>query len=362
MRTFLYPPTPVSVTVPPVAFYRDGVSTNVSNDTATPSNNRPLPSGIYILKDGIAYPVGVDSVTPSNTVAIPVEIRQVDGTTINITAGDINVQTSHVGANYDSTRIGDGTNLLVVNADGSINVADMSNVLAKLTSIDGKDFSTSAKQDLAKAVLDSIKTAIDTTNAKDFSTSAKQDLAKAVLDNILTAIGTTNSKDFATSAKQDAQAALTGAVTEAAPASDTASSGLNGRLQRIAQRITSLIALLPTSLGQKAMAASLAVTIASDQSALTITEPTRTGSYQEDLTVTDGAVETFTAPAGAKWCKIQADSGNNGNARVKIGGAATTTSGHQLEPGRSEDFAVAGNISYTMEAGGSGKLYVTFGA
>lgn len=39
-----------------------------------------------------------------------------------------------------------------------------------------------------------------------------------------------------------------GALTETAPASDTASSGLNGRLQRIAQRITSLIALLPTAL------------------------------------------------------------------------------------------------------------------
>lgn len=35
-----------------------------------------------------------------------------------------------------------------------------------------------------------------------------------------------------------------GALTETAPASDTASSGLNGRLQRIAQRLTSLIALL----------------------------------------------------------------------------------------------------------------------
>jgi hypothetical protein len=40
----------------------------------------------------------------------------------------------------------------------------------------------------------------------------------------------------------------TGALTETAPASDTASSGLNGRLQRIAQRITSLIALIPTAL------------------------------------------------------------------------------------------------------------------
>jgi hypothetical protein len=41
---------------------------------------------------------------------------------------------------------------------------------------------------------------------------------------------------------------LTGAVTETAPGTDTASSGINGRLQRVAQRITSLIALLPTAL------------------------------------------------------------------------------------------------------------------
>jgi hypothetical protein len=39
-----------------------------------------------------------------------------------------------------------------------------------------------------------------------------------------------------------------GSLTETAPATDTASSGLNGRLQRIAQRLTSLIALVPTAL------------------------------------------------------------------------------------------------------------------
>jgi hypothetical protein len=68
----------------------------------------------------------------------------------------------------------------------------------------------------------------------------------------------------ATATNQTAAATLTGAVDETAPASDTASSGLNGRLQRIAQRLTSLIALLPTSLGQKARAASLAVTLSSE--------------------------------------------------------------------------------------------------
>src|SRR3954467_11087345 len=55
-----------------------------------------------------------------------------------------------------------------------------------------------------------------------------------------------------------------GSVTETAPASDTASSGLNGRLQRIAQRLTSLIALLPGSIGQKANATSIAVAGATD--------------------------------------------------------------------------------------------------
>jgi hypothetical protein len=67
-----------------------------------------------------------------------------------------------------------------------------------------------------------------------------------------------------------AEAILVGAVTETAPASDTSSSGLNGRLQRIAQRLSSLISLLPGSLGSKTSANSLAVVVASDQSALSV--------------------------------------------------------------------------------------------
>jgi len=68
-----------------------------------------------------------------------------------------------------------------------------------------------------------------------------------------------------TAANQSTANTLVGIVTETAPASDTASSGLNGRLQRVAQRLSSLIALLPASIGQKTKTASLAVAIASDQ-------------------------------------------------------------------------------------------------
>lgn len=57
---------------------------------------------------------------------------------------------------------------------------------------------------------------------------------------------------------------LVGGLTETAPASDTASSGLNGRLQRIAQRLTTMMAQLPTTLGIKLAANSLSVAPASD--------------------------------------------------------------------------------------------------
>lgn len=70
---------------------------------------------------------------------------------------------------------------------------------------------------------------------------------------------------LATSARQDTTNTEIGALGETAPGSDTGSSGLNGRLQRIAQRLTSLIGLLPGSLGQKNSAGSLAVVLSSDQ-------------------------------------------------------------------------------------------------
>lgn len=53
-----------------------------------------------------------------------------------------------------------------------------------------------------------------------------------------------NTSALALEATQLAGNVLTGAVNETAPISDTASSGLNGRLQRIAQRLTSLITAL----------------------------------------------------------------------------------------------------------------------
>lgn len=125
--------------------------------------------------------------------------------------------------------------------------------------------------------------------------------------------------DNALEATQLAGNVLLGSVTEAAPANDTASSGLNGRLQRIAQRITSLIALLPASLGQKTMANSFPVTIASDQSPLTSSTATKSNA-----TVTNVNAVALAANANRKACTIYNDSGVN--VYISFGSAATTTS------------------------------------
>jgi hypothetical protein len=89
-----------------------------------------------------------------------------------------------------------------------------------------------------------------------------------------------------------------GALTETAPASDTASSGLNGRLQRIAQRVTSLIALIPTALGQGTMATSFKVVLPSDQSAIPVTS-TSASVADTGLTTIDTDAEALSADATA---------------------------------------------------------------
>ena len=84
------------------------------------------------------------------------------------------------------------------------------------------------------------------------ATSAKQDTGNtslASLDGKVTAVNT-GAVVVASSALPSGAAtegtldARTGSLTEAAPGTDTASSGINGRLQRIAQRLTSLITAL----------------------------------------------------------------------------------------------------------------------
>lgn len=110
--------------------------------------------------------------------------------------------------------------------------------------------------------------AIDTATAK--IPSQGQALAAASTPVVLTAIQVAAITPpaaitgYALESTQGSGNTLTGAVTETAPATDTASSGLNGRLQRIAQRISSLITALGSpfqaggSIGNTSFGATLA--------------------------------------------------------------------------------------------------------
>lgn len=236
---------------------------------------------------------------------------------------------------FDSVRVGDGTNILSVEPDGSININrvaslelpdgaatevkqiegnalltqirdDVDGVEGLLTSIDSK-VSTEAKQDTAIAILTSIRDNADqlegyldnveplltagnaslTSIDSNVSTAANQVVANGILadidnntDGLEALITSTNTllttirdnadqlegyldnvepllsagnaslssidTKVATSTNQSTLNTRVGDLTEATPASDTASSGLNGRLQRISQRLTTLIGVVAT--------------------------------------------------------------------------------------------------------------------
>lgn len=96
--------------------------------------------------------------------------------------------------------------------------------------------------------VDGIETLITSTNTKLDTVNTNLGTIDGRVDGLEALIGTTNSTLTTIDGRVDGLESQMGATNETAPASDTASSGLNGRLQRIAQNITSLIALLPTSL------------------------------------------------------------------------------------------------------------------
>lgn len=86
---------------------------------------------------------------------------------------------------------------------------------------------------------------------------------------------------------------LIGAVTETAPASDTASSGLNGRLQRIAQRLTTLFPI-----GAGTAAAAPRFTLASDDPAVSTLGAT-TGA--KVITDANGTVQQYLRGLVSQW-------------------------------------------------------------
>jgi len=138
-----------------------------------------------------------------------------------------------------------------------------------------------------------------TTLTLDYNTTAMSDsdeLQIFIEDGVLLAqesggnLAALVAKDFATQTSLSTRLSESdfdtkiGSLIETAPATDTASSGINGRLQRIAQRISSLIALIPNALTGSG---NFKVSIQEQSSALSIQDDG--GSITVDGTVTANA-------------------------------------------------------------------------
>jgi hypothetical protein len=131
-----------------------------------------------------------------------------------------------------------------------------------------------------------------------------------------------------TLAEQQTQTTALGSLTETAPATDTASSGLNGRLQRIAQRLTSLIDLFPTSIGTKTSAASLSVVLASDQAAIGVTPQTSSGTItqiQKSVGLTAVRATVSGSAPGAARKKLMIKPSKNNTGSIYFGASTVTT-------------------------------------
>lgn len=169
--------------------------------------------------------------------------------------------------------------------------------------------------------------------------------------------------------------AAVGALTETAPGTDTASSGLNGRLQRIAQRLTSMIALLPAALGSggglKVDGSGTALPVSQsgnfvvrtqDGAGTALTSATRGAQQALSVQIVDGSGTQITSFGGSGGT-----ASNFGSAVPASGTAAGYSDGTNMQPPRVYDADTGGGTEYVVGAvervpASGGSVTKTFGA
>lgn len=367
--TYIYPPVSVQTSSAPIEFVQDGSSEQVNYDTANAANTKPLPSGMFFLKDGVYLPVAKDTGTPSNTNPVPVELVGAAGP-INITAGDLNVQLTDLGANFDRTRIGNGTYQWEMNAtgEGLVKDTDLFNKLqtsnAHLSEIEGavETLETTVVADGAAQPANGLIVGghngsgvfrhIRVSNAgvvhveqtaqplpTGAATSALQTTGNTSLSTIATNTGTTNTN-------LTELIANVGDITDTSAGSDTGNFSILAFIKRGMENWTNLLGRLPSVIGQRTKADSLSVTMAINEVLSTQERALACGTFT-DLTIAGSGVTTINAPVGARGMKIQAGFNNSADLLVGLGGATPDNSlgtGLELQAGRSEDIVGVSNI------------------
>ncbi len=292
---------------------------------------------------------------------------------INTTSGDI-IATEDIG--------GVKHELVIVEFSDDVGGATKvspTNPLPVSATIDTTGLATSSKQDIGNTSLASIDAKL--TNPLPISGTVS---TGGLTDTQLRATpvpisGTvTATIDVSTLLTQSDFDTKTGSLTETAPTTDTASSGLNGRLQRIAQRITSLITALGSpfqaggSIGNTSFIATQATAANLNVAAVLNAETTKVigtvnANVNAPTTILNGKTTVSTAGsrttlAGATTCKsvtIKALSTNTGF--IYVGNSTVTSAnGFQLLAGDtvSLDIADLTTVNIDSSVNGEGCTYI----
>ena len=287
---------PVSLTAAPIQFVRNGVDTEVEEDTVTPANNRPL----------------------------PVKLTDFSGDMI-LNAANLNleVQLDHDSATPDSIQIGDGVEIMAINASNEAQVRD-DDAITELTIISGDttslDTKIPAQGQAAMAASLPVVIASDQSPVK-----VDDDDAQALLTTIDADTSSIDSKTPALG-----QAAMAASVPVVIASDQSVIKVDDDDTQAILTTIdadTGSIDSKTPALGQAASAASVPVVLASDQSAISVVQGlTQREFIRNDYTgtnVTTGAYVELIASLAFAIKEIEIFDSSGETLKLALGAAAS---------------------------------------
>lgn len=229
-----------------------------------------------------------DKDDPANTIPLPVRIVGLSGD-INFTAGSVDITLSHTGADPSSVRIGDGTELLAINASNEALVHD-TDVLAQLTTLNGAV--------ATEATAAAISAKLGTLGQKNMAGSAPvviaSDQAAIPISNISGTVSLPTGA--ATAALQTSGNASLTTIAAKDFATQTTLSALNGKF---------------SSLGAKASSDSAPVVLSNEQNSIL-------GSINNQLIE---IATTVVSPGGTKQLRVKLESLNGAATEATLAAA-----------------------------------------
>ncbi len=196
----------------------------------------------------------------------------------------------------------------------------------------------------------------DGTAVHPFTTETDGTMDVAVTSSVLPSGAATDVNQATEISSINSVNATLGSPMQNSGGSITANAGTNLNTSALALEsgghLASIDTKLPAALGQQAMAASLAVVISSDQSAIQQKAPLNSTASGSSAGATVSTVASLTAPSNTVGFILMNLDTSTTNMRWAIGRTASVTLGQQLQPGRSTDIIpFNGNVSIIAESG-----------